>query len=129
VLAVSLVGDVARVVFGVALLAAGAAKVAQGGTWNAQAAANHIPTAVARGVPWLELLTGATIVSGVAAPWPAVVGVALVGAFTVWVVGQLAAGRHPPCACFGAVSAAPLSWWHGARNAALIAVAIVAIVG
>jgi uncharacterized membrane protein YphA (DoxX/SURF4 family) len=129
VLAASLVGDVARVVFGVALLAAGVAKVAQGGSWIAQAAANHIPSVVARGVPWLELLTGATIVSGVASPGPAIVGVALVGAFTVWIVGQLSAGRHPPCACFGALSAAPLSWRQGARNAALIALGIVAIAG
>jgi uncharacterized membrane protein YphA (DoxX/SURF4 family) len=129
VLAASLASDVARVVFGVALLAAGVAKVAQGATWIAHASANQIPNAVARGVPWLELLTGAMVVSGIASPWPEIVGLALLGAFTVWIVGQLAAGRHPPCACFGALSAAPLSWWHGARNAVLIALGIVAAVG
>ena len=127
-LATSLVGDIARIVLGVALLVAGVAKVGQGRAWVAQAAANGIPNVVARGVPWLELVTGATIASGVASPWPAVVGVALVGAFTVWIVAQLAGDRHPPCACFGALSAEPLTWWHGARNAVLIALGVVAVV-
>ena len=126
-LAASLLGDVARIAFGVALLAAGVAKVAQGGAWTAQAAANRIPTIVARGVPWLELLTGAAVVSGVGSPWPAVAGVVLMAAFTAWIVVQLAAGRHPPCACFGALSAAPLSWRHAARNAVLIAVGLAAV--
>ena len=128
-LAASLAGDVARIVLGVALLAAGVGKVAQGTAWEAHAAASQIPSVVARGVPWVELLTGAGIASGLAHPWPAVLGVALVGAFTLWIVAQLATGRHPPCACFGALSAAPLTWWHAARNAVLIALGVVAIVG
>ena len=71
VLAASLAGDVARIVLGVALLIAGVAKVGQGAAWTSQAAANQFPIVVARGVPWLELVTGATIASGVASPWPA----------------------------------------------------------
>ena len=37
--------------------------------------------------------------------------------FTAWIVVHLVRGEHPPCACFGSLSAAPLSWWHVARNA------------
>jgi uncharacterized membrane protein YphA (DoxX/SURF4 family) len=128
VLAASLAGDIARIGFGLALLAAGVAKIGHGRAWTAQAAANQVPTFVARAVPWLELTTGAAVVSGVGSPWPSVAGVALMAAFTVWIVVQLAADRHPPCACFGALSDAPLSWRHGARNAALIIVGIVAVV-
>ena len=126
-LAAALAGDVARVVLGVAMLTAGVAKIAQGRAWAAQAVANRIPVLVARGVPWLELATGAAVVSGAGSPWPTVVGIVLIVAFTAWIVAQLAAGRHPPCACFGALSATPLRWWHAARNVALIAIGVIAI--
>ena len=128
-LAASLVGDVARVMLGVALLASGVAKIGQGRGWARQAAALGTPSMVAAVLPWFELSTGAAIASGAGSPWPAITGIVLVAAFTVWIVVQLAAGRHPPCACFGAISTAPLSGWHVARNAALIALGVVAAVG
>ena len=49
-------------------------------------------------------------------------------AFTTLLAMRLAHGERPPCACFGSWSAKPLSWRHVARNAALIAVAVVAAV-
>jgi uncharacterized membrane protein YphA (DoxX/SURF4 family) len=128
VLAASIAGDIARIGFGLALLAAGVAKIGQGRAWTTQAAANQVPALVARAVPWLELTTGAAVVSGVGSPWPSLAGVALVAVFTVWIVVQLAADRHPPCACFGAWSAAPLNWRHGVRNAILIALGLLAVV-
>ena len=127
-LAASLAGDIARIGFGLAVLVAGVAKIGQGRAWTAQAGANQVPALVARAVPWLELTTGAAIVSGAGSPWPSVAGTALIAGFTLWIVVQLAADHHPPCACFGALSAAPLSWRHGARNACLIALGIVAVV-
>jgi hypothetical protein len=105
------------------------AKIGQGRGWSRQAAALGTPAVVAAILPWLELVTGAAIASGVGSPWPALAGIALVAGFTVWIVVQLAAGRHPACACFGAVSTAPLSGWHVARNTVLIALGIVAAVG
>jgi uncharacterized membrane protein YphA (DoxX/SURF4 family) len=128
VLAASLAGDVARIALGVALLAAGVAKIGQGRRWSRDASALGTPPMVVAVLPWLELATGAAIASGVASPWPAVGGVALVTGFTIWIVVQLAAGRHPACACFGAISTAPLSGWHVARNAMLIALGVVAAV-
>lgn len=127
-LAASLIGAIARIVLGVALLLAGGAKIAQGRGWTRQAASLGTPGTLAAMLPWAELAVGAAVVSGVASPWPAIAGTALVAGFTVWIVAQLAAGRRPPCACFGAVSAAPLSWWNVARNAALIALGVVAVV-
>lgn len=128
-LAASIGFDLARIGFGLALLLAGGAKVAQGRRWTAQASANAIPATVSRVVPWLELAAGAAIVAGVAPPWPSVVGVVLMAAFTAWIVAQLAADRHPPCACFGAWSTTPLSWTHVARNAILIALGVAAAAG
>jgi hypothetical protein len=47
-------------------------------------------------------------------------------AFSASVAAQLARGKHPPCACFGAWSPAPVGARTLARNAALIALAVVA---
>jgi uncharacterized membrane protein YphA (DoxX/SURF4 family) len=121
-----LLADVARVTVGVVFLIAAVAKLALGRPWVVQASSSGTPRAFAAVVPWIELAVGAALAAGVAEPWPAVAAAALLVAFTVWIVSRLAAGRHPPCACFGAVSAGPLSWWHVARNAALLALAVAA---
>jgi uncharacterized membrane protein YphA (DoxX/SURF4 family) len=83
---------------------------------------------IAAAVPWVELVVGSTLVVGLAAPWPAVAAIGLLSAFTAWIVSRLAAGRRAPCACFGAVSAAQLSWWHAGRNGALIALGVIAVI-
>jgi uncharacterized membrane protein YphA (DoxX/SURF4 family) len=119
----------AAVVLGVAFVVAGASKLAAGGAWPAQAAGLGAPAWLAAPVPWVELAVGATLIVQVARPWPAVAALALLAAFTALIGRQLAAGKHPPCACFGAWSAKPLGWTHLARNAALIALAAAAIWG
>ena len=116
-LAASLIADLARVALGVALVAAGVAKVAAGRAGSTRPPRSGCAT-VAVALPWFELAVGAAVVAGVAEPWPAAVAVGLLVVFTAWIVVQLVRGRHPPCACFGALSAAPLSWWHVARNGA-----------
>jgi uncharacterized membrane protein YphA (DoxX/SURF4 family) len=128
-LAVAFVSDVARVVLGVVFLVSGVAKVAAGRRWAAQASELGVPAAVAGGLPWGEVALGAALVSGLTAPWPAVLAVVVLAAFTVWIVVSLARGEHPPCACFGALSVAPLSWRHVVRNVALLALAALAAVG
>lgn len=125
-LAASTIAGVARVVLGAAFIVAAGAKIAIGRRWVDQASAAGTPRVVAAVVPWLELAVGSTLVAGLATPWPAVVAIGLLIVFTAWIVSRLAAGQHAPCACFGAISAAPLSWWHAARNVALIALAILA---
>ena len=54
--------------------------------------------------------------------------VLLIG-FSTAIVRTLAAGRHPPCHCFGARSSAPLSTDALVRNAALGALALVVLFG
>lgn len=122
-----MLADVARVTLGVAFVIAAAAKIAAGRTWVDQAASGGSPRPVAAAVPWVELVLGATLTAGLAEPWPAVAAAGLLVAFTVWIVSRLIAGLHPPCGCFGALSAGPLSWWHVGRNAVLLALAVASI--
>jgi hypothetical protein len=122
-----LLAAAARVLLGATLLAAGGTKIQAWRRWLAQARSLDVLPAVAVALPWFEVALGALIVSGFAAPWPTVVALGLLGVYTVWIVGLLVRGRHPPCTCFGAWSAAPLSWWHVARNGALMLLGLLAI--
>ena len=121
------IADLARVLLGLALLVAAVTKIASGSRWVDQAFDLGMTRSLTATLPWLELVVGAAVVSGLAEPWPAAVAVAMLVAFTVWIVIHLARGQHPPCACFGALSAAPLSWWHVARNGALIGLGVLAL--
>ena len=122
------VSDVARVVLGAALVVAAVAKIANGPGWVGQAAGLGVPRPIAIALPWFELIVGSAVLAGLAEPWPSVVAVVLLAAFTAWIVGRLARGQHPPCACFGSLSAAPLSWWHAARNGVLILLGVLAAI-
>jgi thiol-disulfide isomerase/thioredoxin/uncharacterized membrane protein YphA (DoxX/SURF4 family) len=82
-------------------------------------------------LPFVELALVALLVTG---DEPAVVGaaaaLALLLAFTAAIVANLARGNHPPCRCFGALSAEPLGWSSVVRNTALIGLALlVALAG
>lgn len=118
---------IAGLVVGGAFVVAGASKLAAGRAWIAQAAGMHVPVPVARIVPVVELVVGALLVVQVWRPWPAVAALGLLIAFTALIGAHLAAGRHPPCACFGAWSAKPLGPTHLLRNGVLIALAAVAV--
>jgi hypothetical protein len=122
------VSVVASIVVGIALLVAGGAKIAAGPAWPAQARGLGAPAVTIPVVPWVEIVVGALCCVQIAAPWPAAAALALLLSFSVLLGARLAQGLHPPCACFGSWSAKPLSWRHLVRNAALMAVAVVAIV-
>lgn len=118
---------VASVVLGVAFVVAGASKLALGRAWPAQAAGLGVPGPVAVVVPYVELAVGALAAVRLAEPWPAAAALALLVVFTALILALLAKGRRPPCACFGAWSAKPIGAWHVARNAALAALAVAAL--
>jgi hypothetical protein len=124
---VDTVASVAAIVLGAAFVLAGAAKLAAGTTWRSQAVQLGAPAWVAPWVPWIELLVGAALVSRLAEPVPAVLAVTLLVAFTALIIVRLAHGEHPPCACFGAWSARPIGAAHVARNAVLLALAVLAL--
>lgn len=122
----SVVGVGAAVTVAVVLLVAGVTKVSQPQQWRSQAAGLGVPPLVAAPVPYSELLLGALLLVQVQRPVVAWFAVALFVAFTALLVVRLAQGQHPPCACFGSLSAAPIGPGHIARNAVFIALTMVA---
>lgn len=121
------VAVVASVVVGLVFVVAGAAKIAQGARWPAQAAQLGAPAAVAPLVPWWEIVVGALLVVQLATPWPAIAALVTLVVFTALIGRVLARGEHPPCACFGGWSAAPVGRRHVARNVLLLALAVTAL--
>jgi uncharacterized membrane protein YphA (DoxX/SURF4 family) len=120
------VAAVAGVVLGAVLLLSGAAKLAAGPRWAAQAEALGSPAVAVPVLPWLEIGLGALLASGVWRPVVAVAAAALLASFTVLLVVRLVQGRRPPCACFGAWSTRPVGLGSVTRNVVLIALALVA---
>ena len=119
----------AAIVVGAAFLLAGGAKIAAGPAWSVQAATLGAPAVVIPVVPWAEIVIGALLCAQIERPLVASIAGVMLLAFSALLALRLAKGQHPPCACFGSWSAKPLSWKHLARNAALLAIAVVAIVG
>ena len=123
----STLGIVASVLLGVAFLVAGGSKIAAGDSWPEQARGLGAPQFVIPVLPWFEIVLGAVLVVQVARVAAAVVALVLLLMFTALIVRRLAQGRHPPCACFGAWSAAPIGWGNVVRNVALMALALLAL--
>jgi thiol-disulfide isomerase/thioredoxin len=73
-------------------------------------------------LPYVELLVAAALLLGGPPAFAGgLAGAAMLAAFTVAIVANLALGRRPDCHCFGERSAKPLSWLAVVRNAALLA--------
>jgi hypothetical protein len=83
------------------------------------------PAAAARFVPLPEAAAAVLLV--VVPAVGAIATLMLLAFFSTFVVSRLRAGIAAPCACFGAASAAPLSWLTLARNAALAVLGFVAL--
>jgi uncharacterized membrane protein YphA (DoxX/SURF4 family) len=122
----STISFVASLIVGIAFLVSGGSKIGSGARWHDDARRLGAPDAAITVLPWIELIVGALLIVQVARPVPALLALALMLAFTVLIVRRLAAGEHPPCACFGAWSARPLGWWHVARNLGLVALCVLA---
>jgi uncharacterized membrane protein YphA (DoxX/SURF4 family) len=123
----SLAGRLAAVALGIVLLVAGIAKRADRG-WPQDATALGTPAWAIPGLPWFEILLGAVLVSGLARPVAAALAGLVLLAFTGLLVLNLARGRRPPCACFGATSRRPIGPWSVVRNLVLLALAAIAFV-
>ena len=121
----SLVGRLAAVVLGVVLLVAGIAKRADRG-WPQDAAALGTPAWAIPVLPWFEMLLGAVLVSGLARPAAAALAGLVLLVFTGLLIVNLARGRRPPCACFGASSRRPIGPGSLVRNLVLLALAVTA---
>lgn len=120
------VGIVASVVLGAILALAGGSKLRLGRVWNAQAADLGAPAWIAPFVPWVELVVGALLIAQVGRVVVALVAIVILVSFTVLIVANLRRGRRPVCACFGALSSAPLGWSHVARNLVFVVIGVLA---
>lgn len=124
-----IVAVVAGVLLGLSFLVAGGSKIAAAGSWPEQARGLGAPAWTTPLVPWVELALGALLVTQVA-PVPAgIAAIALLVVFSALIARRLAAGEHPPCACFGAWSASSIGWRHLVRNVVLIALGVVVVLG
>ena len=123
----SLAGRLAAVVLGIVLLVAGIAKRADRG-WPQDAAALGTPAWAIPALPWFEMLLGAVLVSGLARPVAAALAGVVLLALTGLLILNLARGRRPPCACFGASSRRPIGPGSLVRNLVLLALAVIAFV-
>lgn len=77
-------------------------------------------------VPVLEGACGVSLLLLWSSPWPAWLALALLGAFTAAVLGNLVRGRRPPCPCFDPRAERPISGATLVRNAGLLALAVLA---
>lgn len=85
----------------------------------------HLPAGSGDSLAIIEAFTALGLVVERRTAWSAVVAIALVSGFTVFVGVRTVRGERTPCPCFGA-SSAPMGWSTVARNVVLLAVAVVA---
>jgi uncharacterized membrane protein YphA (DoxX/SURF4 family) len=120
------VGVVARALVGLVLLAAGALK-ARDRRWPETAARFGLPRAGAVVLPWLEVVVGALLIAQFGGRATALAALVLLVAFTAVVARRVARHDDVPCACFGALSSAPVTIRTVARNLVLVALAAVGV--
>jgi uncharacterized membrane protein YphA (DoxX/SURF4 family) len=121
------VGWLCGAAVGVALGTAGVLKLFSP-QWLVQASMLGVAPVVARVVPWVEVSLGACLVADLGRRLVALLAIALLASFTALLAWRLAQGIRPPCACFGRLSSRPVGPATLARNAVLIALAVVAVV-
>jgi hypothetical protein len=122
------VATVAAVVLGAVFLVAGASKLASR-SWAGQAAGLGTPAWAAPLVPWWELAVGAGLVVGLERRLFGLVALATLLVFTGALVRVVRRGEHPSCACFGQWSSRPVGSATLVRNAVLIGLATLAVLG
>ena len=122
-----LVGLLAGVAVGIALIWAGGLKLVEGPAWLKQAADMDVARPIAQAVPYVEIVIGVPLVAQMFEPWPAVAALVLLAAYTILIVRRIRDGSRPPCACFGSKSKRPLGVYHVTRNLVLMAVALIAL--
>ena len=79
-------------------------------------------------IPWIELVAGLALVSGVRPRAGAIVYTMLLTVFTIGVIQALARGLSFDCGCFGRTGAATIGAKKVVENLAMIAVGVIAAV-
>jgi prepilin signal peptidase PulO-like enzyme (type II secretory pathway) len=115
-----IIARICAALVGAVLALAGASKVTSWNQWRANARQQHLWTAIAVGLPVLELILGAALV--VLKPAAIALGLAtlLLVVFTSFLALQVTTKSQVPCACFGTRVNRPPSWRDVVRNLGLI---------
>src|SRR5688500_9193333 len=104
---------------------AGVAKLANAASTKAGFRELGLPAVAATVVPIVELALAAVLI--VIPAWGAVFALALLTGFATFLALVIRSGVRAGCTCFGSVRRAPVSWRALVRNAALAALAMVAL--
>jgi thiol-disulfide isomerase/thioredoxin len=124
---------VSRIVLAAVFAIAGATKLAdRAGTRQGMVgfgAPEWLAGTLALGVPLAELAVAGLVLPAGTAVYGAIGALALLAVFSAAIGWNLAHGRAPDCHCFGQLHSEPASWRTLARNAALAAIAVIALVG
>ncbi len=121
---------VCRIALGLVLLAAALAKVGNPAAFATQIHHFHaFPAALepllAVTLPWIELLAGLALITGLRARAGAWLGLAMMVVFTLAVVLAMSRGLNFECGCFGNADATRIGIKKLIENVALTAVALV----
>lgn len=119
-------GVLLEIAFGAIFVVSGALKW-RDPSWPAAAQSLGTPPSLVHLVPPIELVVGGLVIAGIATPLPVLAGLALLVVFTGALVRVVRRPNPPVCACFGAWSAAPVSWRSIARNLGFVALGVVAL--
>lgn len=114
----------AALILAAVMATAGLAKLRRVGLTTAEFAELGVPgpAVASRVVPGIEVALAVGLL--IWPPWAAAVAFALLAAFSAWLIGVMRSGRVVRCACFGALSSAPVSWPQLVRNAGLMGLAL-----
>jgi len=118
-------------VVGVVFIFAGIQKLLAGIEWLVQAKQLRPPRLaepLVPMVPYIELIVGGLLISGLQELPSRIAAIILLSSFTLLLVARLSAGERPPCACFSFRSTRPIGWSNVTRNAGLLALLIASIV-
>jgi uncharacterized membrane protein YphA (DoxX/SURF4 family) len=126
----------AQIAAGLIFLAAALPKIADLSSFAGSVHNFHleavIPMAVtnliAMTIPWVELIAGLALVSGVRPRAGAVVYTVLLGVFTIGVAQAMARGLSFDCGCFGKSGSATIGAKKLVENLAMMAVGVIAAV-
>jgi uncharacterized membrane protein YphA (DoxX/SURF4 family) len=118
-------GYAAALLLAVVFARAGVTKLGDRGGTARSFAALGLPPGAAVAVPVVELVLALALL--LIPGWAAAGALALLAAFSTFLVRAVRAGVRAPCNCFGSARHAPVSWVELARNGILAIAATVAL--
>ncbi|HXN02561.1 MAG TPA: MauE/DoxX family redox-associated membrane protein [Candidatus Dormibacteraeota bacterium] len=120
----------ARIAVGLVLVVAGGAKLAAGKRYVRELVATFaiVPSRMIRPVafalPWVELILGGLLVTGLLATPVAALGAGLLGGVSLALALNLRRGSNAPCGCFGPSLPMKTSWTLVGRNLLMVLVLV-----